>query len=290
MKLKQIITFLKMRIGDDIETPFDLEKLLCRDRMGPNISKLNIVYVPVRLEDTTMKIRAFEAYFPTDDGLAVMLCWPPTKQYNFYAIGTSEPQLADRNRILETVTLPLEKLMFAQKNLDRLLASDEERKRNRPLDKKEFSIDVMSPWYVGYEMRRSWNGWACPLFTQDVARAILTDLGPEQPIGTQPVAGSYDDETFFWQYQPEVDRFYSRLGKPLPSDLFALTEEEAEEIDFYEGENVGTVDGALRLYGVGTMSWVWINKDNFKEEETDGETTDDTGTVSGDPAGGGSGA
>lgn len=95
-----------------------------------------------------------------------------------------------------------------------------------------FSLDD-GPSYAGYTADQTWNGWACPLFTKEVADQIAVAWAHD-PLSQ--MAGTYDATT----------------------DTYAFLDPENEdEPALYPGED-HVVDGQpLRLYPIGAGCWVW---------------------------------
>tara|TARA_R110002110_G_scaffold330457_1_gene541709 strand:+ start:128 stop:673 length:546 start_codon:yes stop_codon:yes gene_type:complete len=84
--------------------------------------------------------------------------------------------------------------------------------------------------FEGYHWGNNWNGWACPMFTLEVAREIAADFQcPEMRI--------------------EVDG----------QDRVVITHEEfPEETDVDEGDTrVRHGIPTMKLYGIGSHSWCW---------------------------------
>lgn len=103
--------------------------------------------------------------------------------------------------------------------------------QNNPLEKAYFHIGETAICYEGFTLGGYWNGWACPMFTFDVAMTIL-----------QNCTNSIHDK--FW-----FDDVNNRLCAQFDGAL--------EEIEIYEGEEYW-YDGKLyTLYDVGAYSWVW---------------------------------
>lgn len=92
-----------------------------------------------------------------------------------------------------------------------------------------FAIDALPEGlFSGFTAGGSWNGWAVPLFTWEVADCIADAFPP----GT----GSYDEG---------ADSFVFR------------NPEEPEDVEEFRGTDI-CVDGrAFHVYPVGACSWTW---------------------------------
>lgn len=104
--------------------------------------------------------------------------------------------------------------------------------------KAKFSIDD-GPEFEGYHWGQRWNGWACPMFTLEVAREIAADFGSAE-------------------MRVEVD-----------GDRVVITDEEwPDEHDWDEGdERERHGIPTMKLYGVGSHSWCWDVTELETEEE-----------------------
>ncbi len=95
----------------------------------------------------------------------------------------------------------------------------------------QFCTDSTPGTYSGYTDGSTWNGWACPFFTREVAEKVLAD---SEKVGYKV---SYDEERKAFVVRHEDDN---------PSDPEVF---QAREIE---------VDGNLvTVYGIGAYSWVW---------------------------------
>lgn len=99
-----------------------------------------------------------------------------------------------------------------------------------PLTAATLCIDE-GPVYPGYvDTGVTWNGWACPFFTREVA----------ERIAEAATAGD-----FTVAYNEERDAFVE------------TTEGFEDEATDYPAQWVLTAEGWLRLYPVGAWAWVW---------------------------------
>ena len=85
--------------------------------------------------------------------------------------------------------------------------------------------------FPGFTSGETWNGWACPLFTREVAEKVLAD---SEKVGYKVV---YDEERRAFVVRYEDDNITA-------PEVF-----QAQEIEV--GGNLVTV------YGVGAYSWAW---------------------------------
>ncbi len=92
----------------------------------------------------------------------------------------------------------------------------------------EFYIDDPdSTQYPGFSFGFTWNGWACPFFSCDVAQEIIADFVAKGGDGT------YEDAT---------DSFWFQAGD-LTVDI--------------AGIDIETPDGMQHVYPIGAGMWVW---------------------------------
>lgn len=111
-----------------------------------------------------------------------------------------------------------------------------------PLRRGMFSIDdgggdtALGP-YAGYTRGQTWNGWACPYFTKEVADQLAA-LWNREP--TNGMGCTYD----------------------AASDTYTFLDTQNDmEPDTYTGEDHEVNGQTLRLYPIGNGSWVW-DEDN----------------------------
>lgn len=97
-------------------------------------------------------------------------------------------------------------------------------------------------FYPAYTNDSRWNGWVMPYFTLETARAMIEAEGWGD---TMP-------------YDAELDAFI---------DKSSGYEEEAWPV---KGEILQTVDGPLKLYGIGAGAWVWweVTDEEVKAAQT----------------------
>jgi hypothetical protein len=97
--------------------------------------------------------------------------------------------------------------------------------------KSHFYIDD-SKIYEGYTAGNTWNGWACPYFTKEVALNILKAMADAGDIAEY----SYDEVTDEIKY------------------TFANEEPESER-----GVMIRYGKDSLKAYGLGSFAWVWCD-------------------------------
>lgn len=102
-----------------------------------------------------------------------------------------------------------------------------------------FTIDTNPAIYEGFDTGVKWNGWACPMFTKEVADKIMADCQTEGFLNVK-YDSAKDTYTFA---DPEI--------------------QDGEEPDIFQGEEF---EGHM-LYPIGSHYWVWeiVNPDNIIE-------------------------
>lgn len=119
-----------------------------------------------------------------------------------------------------------------------------------PLKKKKFCIEE-SAWYEGYhdpEIR--WNGWACPYFTFDQAKAMCEGFQAEgEAFNKEFHPGNPDAEAFKWVYVELLDCFVIGMADGEP--------------EAYGAHQMDTEDGPMKLYAIGAWGWVWMTNTDF---------------------------
>lgn len=99
------------------------------------------------------------------------------------------------------------------------------------LRKGQFTIDDETA-YEGYTTGETWNGWACPMFTREVAEQITATVKAEDWEGGTVTFDEYL-QTFVWE-----------------SEGITETTGFSETFDFTDTEHG-------RLYPIGAGSWIW---------------------------------
>ena len=105
-----------------------------------------------------------------------------------------------------------------------------------------FSIEGSDELYAGYTTGRRWNGWECPLFTEEVARKILEDA-----------CLKYD-----YFAAPDKFRVLNEWGDP------------EEPYDFAQGQTHVVDSGQVRLYPI-MDGWCWSEETPAQDEAQDEE-------------------
>lgn len=104
-----------------------------------------------------------------------------------------------------------------------------------------FGIDPDTELYPGYTFGDSWNGWATPHFTKEVA---------ERVCALAYSTGAYGG------YDEAQDAFVGVLEGVSP-----------EDIDVWPGQDI-VVDGqTVHVYPVGAWDWCWDSYQDFYEEQ-----------------------
>ena len=94
------------------------------------------------------------------------------------------------------------------------------------------SIDGSRPLFDAILEPNTWNGWACPWFTHEVAYQVME--------GWAESYADLDGYTAQWHYEPIEDNFVWRTD---PAD---------------EWETCPTfTENGVTYYGIGNGSWVW---------------------------------
>lgn len=98
-----------------------------------------------------------------------------------------------------------------------------------------FSIEDTEGFPIrGWTADKRWNGWAMPMFEFKEAMQITKLLGLKDVLG-------YED--FISHSDPEYI-------------------EENEGVELWEAEDIMTPRGVVRVYPVGTGSWIWSEEDD----------------------------
>jgi hypothetical protein len=94
----------------------------------------------------------------------------------------------------------------------------------------KFKIDGLDGKFKGiHDPKFRWNGWACPMFTLDVAKKL---------IKTQSLDDCKEFEMSYYE---------------ISSSPNGITEHHVDGVEFYP---VYVVDG-VEYYKIGYMNWVW---------------------------------
>src|SRR5690554_852187 len=103
----------------------------------------------------------------------------------------------------------------------------------REFQRARFSTDALLEMrFEGFTDGETWNGWACPYFTHDVAKAVLR---ASQKNG------------YNWSYEVQTDAFVvSHRDDP-----------EDYEPERFEAIRIDIENESFVVYGVGSFSWTW---------------------------------
>jgi hypothetical protein len=93
-----------------------------------------------------------------------------------------------------------------------------------------FTIDGITPAYIGYTSGKLWNGWATPCFEINEALQVMADYNKDTG---NPMF--YDEAT----------------------DTFRIPETEYADEEMWKGANVATEEGIKHVYDIGAYCWVW---------------------------------
>lgn len=86
--------------------------------------------------------------------------------------------------------------------------------------------------FEGFTDGETWNGWACPYFTYDIAEGILK---------------ASESNGYRWNFDTKADAFFVRH----------IEDSEDSSPDQFKGIQVVAADQAVVLYAVGAYSWSW---------------------------------
>lgn len=136
--------------------------------------------------------------------------------------------------------------------------------------KTKFNIDNNENIYEGYTYGDTWNGWACPYFTKEVADKMAKDydytMYYEERIDAFIVANVGAHETLDEGSRDLVDRIIKYADPDITKDyeikniisvLMGL------DFEVYTGEDIKVDGETLHLYDIGNSCWIW---DEYHEE------------------------
>jgi hypothetical protein len=104
----------------------------------------------------------------------------------------------------------------------------------REFQRARFTIDSLpNRIFEGFTDGDTWNGWACPYFTHDIAITILQ---------------AARDNGYEWAYEAEIDTFLAK-HRDDGNDF---------EPERFEGIRVTVDEKDLVVYGIGTYTWTWM--------------------------------
>lgn len=96
-----------------------------------------------------------------------------------------------------------------------------------------FSNDMLgNAYFDGYTDGDSWNGWACPYFTQDIAEAVLK---------------ASEKNGYIWSYDETAACFLVRHNED-PEDY---------EPEMFAGVKIQVEGHEIIAYAIGAYSWTW---------------------------------
>ena len=96
-----------------------------------------------------------------------------------------------------------------------------------------FVVDGIEEEFAGFTAGDFWNGWACPVFTRQVAEQVLA---------------ASETNGYRWQYNPASNAFEVRHEDD-PEDY---------EPQIFNGVTVTFEDGhSIDVYAIGAYSWTW---------------------------------
>jgi hypothetical protein len=110
------------------------------------------------------------------------------------------------------------------------------------MKKTAFYLDEFEKSFDGFTDGQTWNGFACPLFTFEVAMMVMAE--------NNRICGVYgcDDSTQL-VYDDRIDAFCN-------SDL----------TDVYKAQSITFNDEEIKVYPVGAFGWCWDEEEiTFKE-------------------------
>lgn len=103
----------------------------------------------------------------------------------------------------------------------------------RKFSRMRFSIESLeNAEFEGFTDGDSWNGWACPYFTNQTAKTILK---------------ASEINGYSWRYDAAADAFLvSHIDDP-----------ESFEPERFESVNINVDGSNIVVYPVGAYSWIW---------------------------------
>jgi hypothetical protein len=95
-----------------------------------------------------------------------------------------------------------------------------------------FCLDALNADFDGYANGTTWNGWACPYFSRDVAEAVLE----------ASTANGYQ-----WLYDGDRDTYVVR----------SIDDPDGYEPEQFPGQTVEINGKEVKVYPIGAYSWIW---------------------------------
>lgn len=96
--------------------------------------------------------------------------------------------------------------------------------------KANFTIADNDITYAGYSKGTTWNGWACPLFTKEIAKEILNNI-----------------QAYQWSYDEKEDFF-----------IFVL--EKGNEVETIESIEITVDNEVIKVYRFDNLGFCWDQK------------------------------
>ena len=113
--------------------------------------------------------------------------------------------------------------------------------------KNEFSTDGKK-WYKGFTFGDTWNGFASPLFTFDVAKQVLEDSIKLNN-----------------KYVPKNDQYSFKYNKGRDTFFLKFAEEHSNCDEpgswIYEGKDIEYKGKTYHVYPIGAWEWIWESKE-----------------------------
>ena len=130
--------------------------------------------------------------------------------------------------------------------------------------KTKFNIDNNENIYEGYTYGDTWNGWACPYFTKEVADQMTKDYEEamyyEERLDAYIVVDSNHDNLIDSGAKDLIDRIleYAKPNKERDYEIKNI-ESILIGLDFevFRGEDVVVNGETLHLYDIGNSYWIW---------------------------------
>lgn len=108
-------------------------------------------------------------------------------------------------------------------------------------------------WYDGYTFGDTWNGWASPLFTFDVAKKVL-----QHSVAVENERLPNDDKCSY-RYNKEKDVFTYKLAE-------AYSEPGGWKYE-YKGQDIEYKGQKLHVYPIGAWEWCWRTIDHYSSRK-----------------------
>lgn len=96
-----------------------------------------------------------------------------------------------------------------------------------------FVIDDAETMYEGFTQGRTWNGWACPSFTKEIALQMVENYNKE----AHPLKAWYDEKEDAFSFEMEANS--------------------PESTDTFHGHDIDVDGETLHVYSIGAGCWIW---------------------------------